>query len=64
MTVRRKFRNRFTDKEWKIASAGKCCWQTGYGLPWITYCRKPSMPGQPFGYCRQHDRELREEGRW
>ena len=55
------FRARFTDTEWRIYASGRCCWQTAYGLPWMKFCRKRSKPGQPFGYCREHDRELREQ---
>ena len=56
------FRSRFTDTEWELYEAGKCCWQTAYGLPWMEWCGQPSMPDQQFGYCREHDRELREQG--
>jgi hypothetical protein len=26
------------------------------------HCGQPSMPRQPFRYCRDHDRELRQQG--
>jgi hypothetical protein len=61
MTARRgTFRSRFTDTEWAIYKAGRCCWQTAYGTPHIRYCRKRSKRGQRFGFCAQHDRELVE----
>ena len=57
-----RFRARFTDSEWELYEDGKCCWQNAYDMPWIEYCGQPSMPGQLFGYCREHDREMREQG--
>ncbi len=49
---------RFTADEWRLYRQGKCCWQTGDGLPGIRYCGRKSRPGHPFGYCRRHAREL------
>lgn len=60
MSARSRFRSRFTNTEWAIYKAGRCCWQTGSGLPWQTYCRKRSKRGHPFGYCREHAREARD----
>jgi hypothetical protein len=54
-------RSQFTDTEWKLFKAGKCCWQTAYGMPWIRYCKKRSQPGHVYGYCRAHARELAEQ---
>jgi hypothetical protein len=54
-------RARFTTNEWRLYQQGKCCWQTGYGLPGITYCNRRSKPGHPFGYCPKHARELAEQ---
>jgi hypothetical protein len=48
---------RFTDQEADIFHEGRCCWQTGYGLPWTTYCGKKSKPGADFGHCAEHDGE-------
>jgi hypothetical protein len=50
-------RSRFTDHEWALYQAGKCCYQTGYGLPWMTWCERPSVPGHPLGYCATHAEE-------
>jgi hypothetical protein len=62
MTPRDLFRDRFTDDEWRLYKAGKCCWQTAYGMPWMAYCGKRSKRGHPFGYCREHAREMTEQG--
>jgi hypothetical protein len=47
-------RRRFTDHEWQLYLAGKCCYQTAYGLPWSTWCEQPSQGGHPLGYCAEH----------
>jgi hypothetical protein len=52
-------RSRFTDTEWALYGRGRCCYQTGYGLPWSQWCGKPSKPGHRFGYCHQHARSGR-----
>ncbi len=48
---------RFTADQWRLYRQGRCCWQTGDGLP-IRYCGRKSRPRHPFGYCRRHAREL------
>ena len=50
--------DRFTEDEVTLFRAGKCPWQTGYGLPWTEYCEAPSRPGASFGHCPLHDEEL------
>jgi hypothetical protein len=40
-----------TRDEKKQAKHGLCIWQTGYGLPWMTYCPKKSVVGH---LCREH----------
>jgi hypothetical protein len=55
-------RARFTADEWELYADGLCSWRTASGLAWSEYCGQPSLPGQPFGYCREHDWELGERG--
>lgn len=50
-------RARFTDHEWALYQAGKCCYQTAYGLPWMEFCELPSVPDHPLGYCHNHESE-------
>jgi hypothetical protein len=46
--------DRFTDDEIEIFDAGKCGYQTAYGMPWTAYCKEPSVPNADFGYCAEH----------
>jgi hypothetical protein len=61
MSRRARLRARFTGDEWRLYQQGKCCWQTAYGMPWISYCGRKSEPGHPFGHCSKHARELAEQ---
>lgn len=47
--------DRWTEEERALIRAGKCPWQTGYGLPWMTYCEKPGTP-----FCPKHDAAEKE----
>lgn len=47
---------RFTKDERALFDAGKCCRQTGFGLPGVAFCGKPRLDG--FHLCRYHAREL------
>lgn len=50
-------RARFTDHEWALYQAGKCCYLVAYGLPWMEWCELPSVPDHPLGYCHIHESE-------
>jgi hypothetical protein len=50
-------RSRFTDHEWALYQAGRCCYQTAYGLPWSAWCEQPRLEDHPLGYCAEHARE-------
>jgi hypothetical protein len=54
-------RNTFNDTEWQLYKQGKCCWQTAYGMPWISYCGKKLDRGNPWGYCKRHAKEAVED---
>lgn len=47
--------DRFTEEEERLFREGKCCFQTGFGLPWNEYCNTASDPDADFGYCYEHD---------
>jgi len=54
--------DRFTPAQKAVFDAGQCCWDRG-DSHWgerDTMCRKPSLPGAPFGYCRSHVERLLE----
>jgi hypothetical protein len=51
-------RSTFNDTEWRLYKQGKCCYQTGYGLPWTTYCGRRLSRKNPWGYCKRHAREI------
>jgi hypothetical protein len=40
-----------TNVEKELASKGQCIWQTGYGLPWTTYCGKKAKRDH---LCAEH----------
>jgi len=50
--------DRFTDIERELFDAGKCSWQTAYGMPYTEYCGRPSKKGASFGNCAEHESEL------
>lgn len=56
-------RDRYTDDEWALASAGRCDWITESGA-WvrIARCGKPSDPGSFYRFCPEHDCDAR--GLW
>jgi len=54
-------RDRYTDEEWGLTSAGRCSWNTAFGTPSLTYCRKPSDPRSAYRFCTDHDFDIRED---
>lgn len=48
-------RDRFTAEEWTLREQGRCSHQTGYGLPGIRYCGKPSDSASLLGNCLKHE---------
>jgi hypothetical protein len=54
---------RFTEEEAARWRRGECGYQTAYGLPGSEYCERRGDPLNDFGYCAEHDREVREEER-
>jgi hypothetical protein len=51
-------RDRYSDPEWELASAGKCNWDIA-NYPHITRCGKPSDPNSFYRWCTEHDQESR-----
>jgi hypothetical protein len=52
---------RWHEEEAALFNAGKCSWQTEYGMrPLSRYCGETSRPGASFGYCGEHESELLE----
>jgi hypothetical protein len=44
---------RWTDEERTHWQAGRCAWQTAYGLPWTEYCQEP-VDSATEVYCSAH----------
>jgi hypothetical protein len=54
-------RNRYTDDEWALATAGRCGWEAESGMrPTVVRCRKPSSPKSMYRLCTRHDRQARQ----
>lgn len=43
-----------------IAQAGLCVRQTGYGLPWMTYCKEPRGKDGDLYFCGECLRYIRD----
>ncbi len=55
-------RDRYSDDEWALASAGRCDWETELGMhPRILRCGKPSSPRSFYRWCDEHDQEARHD---
>jgi hypothetical protein len=55
-------RNRYTDEEWALSSAGKCDWLTAT-YPGLEWCEQPSSPRSFYRWCTEHDDEARDDPR-
>jgi hypothetical protein len=53
-------RSRYSDKEWHLASAGLCDWNTA-NYPRMEWCEKPSDPNSFYRWCTEHDQQVRDE---
>lgn len=54
-------RDRYTDDEWALSSAGRCDEVTEYGMypGRVVHCGKPSSPKSFYRFCEEHDDEAR-----
>lgn len=51
-------RDRFTDEEWDLHIAGRCCYLGEYGIPYYKHCGQP-RDGESI-YCGPHTAEVQE----
>jgi len=54
-------RERYSDEEWKLSSAGLCdvVIESGMG-PYVKYCEQPSDANSFYRWCTEHDQEARD----
>jgi hypothetical protein len=54
-------RDRYTDEEWELSSAGLCDVVTDDTYGTITRCGAPSSPASAYRWCDDHDRQARDD---
>lgn len=52
-------RDRYSDHEWELSSAGLCDWYVA-NYPRDEWCGRPSDPDSFYRWCEEHDQEARE----